>query len=759
MDEIGQQSNLETKDFVRHSNIRIFDSIGGTFDSIGILDPNGININPLTEKEYTDEYKKLGAIWSTFPAYENAKEIIKDITDNQVLLVISGTGSGKTVLIPKYVLHSFAYKGKIAITLPKQVIALSSADFAAKTLDVELGKEVGYKYRGSPKSSYSSSTKLLYATDGTIVAKLINDPYLKDFDAVIIDEAHERKVQIDFLLYLLRETLKLRPDFKIIIMSATIDALIFKNYFTNFKFKNINIGGKTNFPIKSIFNKKHMEYDDIVNYGFDILVSILETDDVKKKGAHDIIFFVTSQNEATDLCKKLANYIDVTEKDKCRITCEGNIYCIEVYAKMSDEKKELAQHKSKYKEQGNYSRKLVIATPVAESSLTIDGIKYVIDSGYEFKSSYDPKYRARRLDRVLITHAQAKQRMGRSGRTESGICYHLYTEQDFEENMERFPLPDIRTSDISQVCLSLLSFETINDIPTLVNILEQFIEPPKKEFIEAGIQSLMQGGIIGKNKVTELGNIVVNMKNHNFMHSIAIIYGKIYNCSREIINIVALMDACNLNMNNIFITPSNILSKNETLKEDENKFKKELKKLDEKFIKAKNKFKHKYGDHLSMLKIMADFQKIMRKYKDNNKKTSDEALKKWAHENFINLHTIKNAYKYNKNLYRSLKESDAFVKKVKRIDDVVKMEIDDRILFCLTYGLKNNTATKIGSSDYYKTQYAKDINIDISDNSFLILNKSLPTNVFYGELFISMGNANLNMVSIINKKITDILLN
>ena len=169
-------------------------------NNIGILDPAGINDNPLTGKPYSQQYKDLAKIWSTFPAYDKATEIIDSIKNNQVILITSGTGSGKTVLLPKYVLHTFDYKGKIAVTLPKQIIAQSSAEFAAKTLDVTIGKEVGYKFKGSDKKSLNKNTNLLFATDGTIVAKLLNDPYLLEYNAIIIDEAHERSLNIDFLL-------------------------------------------------------------------------------------------------------------------------------------------------------------------------------------------------------------------------------------------------------------------------------------------------------------------------------------------------------------------------------------------------------------------------------------------------------------------------------------------------------------------------------------------------------------------------------
>ena len=190
--------------------------------NIGILDPDGKNNNPLNDQPYSDKYKMIAKVWSKFPAYENPKDIIKIINDNQVILVISGTGSGKTVLIPKYALHQTEYKGHVLISLPKHIIAHSAAEFAALTLDVNLGEQVGYKYKGSDTKMAGKNPNLLYATDGTIVAKLLSDPVLSNIDCVIVDEAHERKVQIDFMMYLLLNVVEKRKDAELLTSLAFI---------------------------------------------------------------------------------------------------------------------------------------------------------------------------------------------------------------------------------------------------------------------------------------------------------------------------------------------------------------------------------------------------------------------------------------------------------------------------------------------------------------------------------------------------------
>ena len=163
---------------------------------IGILDPEGIEKNPLTGENYSENYKSLGKMWSNFPMYEKSQEIIQKIYDQQVILIVSSTGSGKTVITPKYALHALNYQAKIAITNPKRIPSAENAKFAAKTLDVELGGHVGYKYRGSPDGSSSQDTKLLYCTDGYVLARLQRDPMLMDYDVVIIDEARADRLSV-----------------------------------------------------------------------------------------------------------------------------------------------------------------------------------------------------------------------------------------------------------------------------------------------------------------------------------------------------------------------------------------------------------------------------------------------------------------------------------------------------------------------------------------------------------------------------------
>jgi pre-mRNA-splicing factor ATP-dependent RNA helicase DHX15/PRP43 len=721
-------------------------------NNIGILDPHGVNKNPLNDEPYSIEYKKLAKIWSTFPAYKIANDMIDAIKNNQVVLCIASTGSGKTVLVPKYTLHAFDYKGKIAITLPKQTATRSAAEFAAKTLDVNIGREVGYQYKGSSKGAKSNDTQLLYATDGTIVARLLNDPMLKEFNAVIVDEAHERSVQIDFLLYLLRETIKLRPDFRVIIMSATINADIFRNYFSSLNYKEINISGQRTFPIESIFLERPLEYKKIIDKGFNIIVDLLK-EDIKnngKNGANDILFFITSANEAFDVCKQLDSYVlnNKGKQSTSKITSKGNVFCVEFFAAMDPRRQELAQDKVLYQEQGKYSRKLVVSTNVAESSLTIDGIKYVIDSGYELSSSYDPIHRAKKLDRQLITHAQAKQRMGRGGRTGPGICYHMYTQTQFKKDMKKFPEPDIRVSDISGECLRLLNLDKIGNIKNLLNVFTNFIEPPRENYIRASIDNLKKIGAIEDEskggKITKVGKLIAQIGGSNPMYAFAIILGKIYRCSHEIIKIVSYIEASKTNMGEIFHFPKKMLIGKEEYK-DKDKRQKALKGLNDKFNKKIKKFEHKYGDHLSLYNIIKQYSDLVRKYPNKPDK-----INQWCYDNFLKKKSLDKGRMFARKSEFQIKRLVGNNLDPKTIDilfrdDINSLPIDDKIMTCLLIAFRTNTGILRGNA--YKTQYSGDIRTTLNDNSFLQKHKQKPKHIFYSELFITMGNASLNIVS------------
>ena len=493
---------------------------------IGIFDPEGIYQNPLNGKPYSNTYKNLAKFWSNLPTYSQAKQITETIIANEVILIKAGTGAGKSVLIPKLALHSNNYSGKIIMTLPKKIITKKAAEFAAKTLDIELGEQVGYQFRGD--NLKSSSTILLYSTDGSIISQIKSDPMLRSIDIIIIDEAHERKVQIDLLLYLLKNAIQMRKEknykpLKLIIMSATINEKIFQTYYSDFKFEWMELAGTPNYPIKSIYLESNLDLksNQYLEKGCEIITQIISKINLEDKEFEqgDILFFVCTISECDNIAEKLGKQFP-------------DSFTMGLYSGFDQELEQYISSPTQYKELNpNYKRRIFVSTNVAESSLTIDGIVYVIDSGLELSVKFNPDTNTNIMRKNFITQAQMTQRKGRAGRTKPGLCYHLYTPKEQEDSLI-FPEPEIKRIDIKNTCLSLLklcgdtlqSKKTDCTVEQTINMFTHFIEPPGEKFITNGFDFAFSNGLLGPdNKLNQIGKLVIESR-LDVMDGLALLY-------------------------------------------------------------------------------------------------------------------------------------------------------------------------------------------------------------------------------------------
>ena len=541
-----------------------------------ILNKKGKGLNFLTNNPYSEKYKKLAEFWSKLPIYTDIKKIeyfFNLLKEKQVILLSSGTGSGKTVLVPKFLLKYIInnnINGMIGITNPKIITTSSNAEYSADTLDVKLGEEVGYKYKGSPLNSASDKTKLLYLTDGLLSAQISSDKYLENYAGVIIDEAHERNLNVDILLKLLKEIVLHRKDFKLIIMSATINAEVFKNYFNidNIKYGEIYISGEPNYPIIQHWENKSINLNNYIEPIIETCNKIL-----KSKNPQDIIVFIPKINDAIKGCKALSKI--------------ENVFCIEMFGKMSNENKELATNKDLYKKSGK-KIKIIIATNVAESSITFDGLVYVVDTGLELKKEYDPKYNMSVIKIDYISQSQIKQRIGRAGRTSPGEAYHLYTKELFDKLLI-YPKPKILTMDLTDTMLSLINYDkTIKNAMILINDL---ITIPSNEQILSAIHKLQftqclkmdndnENGVL-----TRIGLKILNFRSTNLLPALAIIMSYYLNCQEEIIIIMAIMEMSDGNLEKLF------------------KYNKKNQKQKIEFIKYISEYSYLNSDHLTILNI------------------------------------------------------------------------------------------------------------------------------------------------------------
>ena len=635
----------------------------------------------------------------------------------------------------------------------------SSAEFAAKCLDVSLGKEVGYKFRGSPSSARSKDTNLLFTTDGTIVAQLINDITLPQYDMVIIDEAHERNPNIDFMLLLLKKTLLARPDFKLIIMSATIDINLFKNYFPEklYKFIHLSAGSANPYRIDDIFLNEDLKVpvlDGCVDKALDILKS---TD----KG--DILIFVKSSSEARKGCQMLGKKL------------EGKMntpYCVELYSGVSKEKEKMATSPTLYQEivnkfDKNYKRKVVFSTNVAESSLTVEGVIYVIDNGLELVDSYDPDRMMKILNTSVISNAQRMQRRGRAGRTAPGVCYYMYTKK-FAEKMAVYPTPAIRRTDLSGFILRLFTLDSINTVNNINNLLNELIEVPKKEFIESGILILLGLGILestSKNKnlegkLTQMGEKIVKFAGGmSPANAVAMYYGYENFVKTEVGLIVTMLEIAGGKLSEFYFSFS------------ENKFSKEsVRQQERKYNANKKKFLHQYGDFMSLYKILLTYE-----YK--RRKMSNSQLIEWCTENHINFKNIKrtwaNFYKFSREFMKVMKgeknliqedddnSSDENGKNKKNKSGGArygqrdsKAQIEKKIIASLFKGYIINIGKDYSKGSYYNCFPKIATKSGIDRESFINLLGNNPKNLYYGELQEIDGQKRMNLI---NKIPTDVL--
>lgn len=390
------------------------------------------------------------------PVSDKRDDIMSLIAQHQVVIVAGETGSGKTTQLPKMCLQlGRGRHGMIAHTQPRRLAARSVAARIAEELHTELGAQVGYKVRFSDKVSENSLVKLL--TDGMLLAEMQQDKFLNQYDTIIIDEAHERSLNIDFLLGYIKRILPKRPDLKVIITSATIDPQRFSKHFNDAPV--IEVSGRS-YPVEI----RHNDYleEDRAQDQIEAIELAVEELFAEKRG--DILVFLSSEREIRETQKALI-------KKQYR-----NTEVIPLYARLSASDQQKIFHP-----QGQ--RRIVLSTNVAETSLTVPGIKYVIDTGLVRMSRYSHRLKVQRLPIEPISQASAKQRAGRCGRTSNGICIRLYSEQDFL-GRDEFTDPEITRTHLSSVILQMLSLG-LGEIQSF-----EFIQPPEEKFIKDGIRLL-----------------------------------------------------------------------------------------------------------------------------------------------------------------------------------------------------------------------------------------------------------------------------
>jgi pre-mRNA-splicing factor ATP-dependent RNA helicase DHX16 len=461
--------------------------------------------------------KKAASIEETrksLPIYAFREQIIQAVAEHQVLIIVGETGSGKTTQIPQY-LHEAGYtKGglKIGCTQPRRVAAMSVAARVAEEMGVKVGNEVGYAIRF--EDATSDKTVLKYMTDGMLLRELLTEPDLGAYAALMIDEAHERTVPTDIACGLLKDIAKARPDLKLLISSATMDAQKFQKYFDDAPIFNI--------PGRRYSVDVHYTSQPEANYLAAAITTVFQIHITQGKG--DILVFLTGQEEIEAAEQNLQ---ETARKLGSKIP---EMVICPIYANLPSE----LQTKI-FEPTPPNARKVVLATNIAETSLTIDGIVYVIDPGFVKENVYNPRTGMESLVVTPCSRASAGQRAGRAGRVGPGKCFRLYTKWAFYNELEENTTPEIQRTNLSGVVLMLKSL----GINHLIDF--DFMDPPPAETLIRALETLYAlGALNDKGDLTKTGRQMAEFPTDPMLAK-AILAADKHGCVEEVLSIIAML--------------------------------------------------------------------------------------------------------------------------------------------------------------------------------------------------------------------------
>ncbi|KAL7312557.1 DEAH-box ATP-dependent RNA helicase prp22 [Mucor circinelloides] len=519
----------------------------------------------------------------SLPTFKLRSSLIEAIRENQMLIVVGDTGSGKTTQMTQYLAEEgFANNGRIGCTQPRRVAAMSVAKRVAEEVGCRVGQEVGYTIRF--EDCTSPETRIKYMTDGMLLRECLIDPEMSQYSVVILDEAHERTISTDVLFGLLKRAAKRRPDLKLIITSATLDADKFATYFNNCPI--FTIPGRT-YPVEVLYTK-----DPETDYLDAALITVMQIHLSEPPG--DILLFLTGQEEIDTAAEILFERMKALGNDV------PELIVLPVYSALPSEMQSRI-----FDPAPPGSRKVVIATNIAETSITIDGIYYVIDPGFVKQNKWDAKLGMDSLVVVPISQAAARQRAGRAGRTGPGKCYRLYTETAYRNEMLPNTIPEIQLLNLSMTVLTLKAMG-INDL-----LHFDFMDPPpENNLIQALEQLYALQALDDEGLLTRLGRKMAEFPLDPQLSKM-LIQSVDLGCSEEILTIVAMLTA-----QNVFYRP-----------------KEKQAQADQK----KAKFHQPEGDHLTLLTVYNGWK-------------GSKFSNAWCFDNYIQARSMKRAQDVRKQL-------------------------------------------------------------------------------------------------------------
>ena len=519
----------------------------------------------------------------SLPVYRLKQELMNAISENQVLVVVGETGSGKTTQMTQYMVElGLTKKGMIGCTQPRRVAAISVAKRVAEEFGCALGEQVGYSIRFDDMTS--PDTIIKYMTDGMLMREYLADNDLTRYVALMLDEAHERTVATDVLFGLLKDLCRRRSDLKIIVTSATLDAEKFSGYFFNCPI--FSIPGRT-YPVEILYVKEPES-----DYLEAAIITIMQIH--LDQPAGDILVFLTGQEEIDTCCETLYTRMQALGD------LAPELIVLPVYSALPSEVQSRI-----FEPAPTGARKCVVATNIAEASLTIDGIYFVVDPGFSKQKAFNPKLGMDSLVVTPISQASAKQRAGRAGRTGPGRCFRLYTEQAFKTEMLPTNIPEIQRTNLGNVVLQLKAMG-INDLLGF-----DFMDPPPVATLVSALESLHAlGALDEEGLLTRLGRKMAEFPLEPNLSKMLILSVDL-GCSDEILTVTAM-----LSVENPFFRPRDKQSQADM---------------------KKAKFHQAEGDHLTLLTVYKAWE-------------ASKFSNPWCFENFIQSRSMKRAQDVRKQL-------------------------------------------------------------------------------------------------------------
>ena len=589
------------------------------------------------------------------PIFAVRTKLMQVIRENQIAIVVGTTGSGKTTQLAQYLYEDkFAVIGQIGITQPRRVAALSVAKRVSEEMGVELGKQVGYSIRFEDQTS--PDTKLKFMTDGILLRECLQNTL--SYDCIILDEAHERNLNTDVLMGVLKRYCKSHPNFKLIVTSATLNSSKFSSFFDLAPV--YTIPGRT-FPVEIFYSKSPV--NDYVEATVKQIITIHVT-----MGSGDILVFLTGQEDITTTCvvlqERLNKMEDILDLD-----------ILPIYSQLPSDMQARIFMKSA-------NRKVIIATNIAETSLTVDGVKYVIDSGFSKLKVYNPRLGIDTLQITPVSQANANQRSGRAGRTTNGYCYRLYTELQYEKELLETTVPEIQRTNLANVILLLLSLN-------IKNIFDfDFMDaPPKDALLNALHQLWLLGAIDNDQQLTQIGTLMSEFPLEPSLSKM-VVMGNHLQCLKEVLIIVSM-----LSVPHVFYRPKERAEESDQMRE---------------------KFQVPESDHLTLLNIYLEYYR-------------NGARESWCQTHFLHSKPLKKAKEIYEQLLLLVKKNKFTLSSCQLHTDLVRKAI------CSAYF--HHTARMKSLNEYINMRSG--VSCFVHPTSSLACMGALPDYIVYHELLFT----------------------